>query len=175
MARDLNKVMLTGHLGADPEMRFTPQGSAVTTFRVASNRSWKSGDGVQHDDTEWFRIVAWDKLAEICNEYLKKGTRVYIEGRLQTRSWEDRNTGEKRYMTEVIAQDMIILTPKGDRVPPVEADDLDAQAVGSGVRRAPAPVAPSEAAPNGPARSGAPRVPGRNIPQPVESEDDLPF
>lgn len=85
------------------------------------------------------------------------------------------NTGEKRYMTEVIAQDMIILTPKGDRVPPVEADDLDAQAVGSGVRRAPAPVAPSEAAPNGPARSGAPRVPGRNIPQPVESEDDLPF
>jgi single stranded DNA-binding protein len=115
MARDLNKVMLTGHLGADPEMRFTPQGSAVTTFRVASNRSWKSGDGVQHDDTEWFRIVAWDKLAEICNEYLKKGTRVYIEGRLQTRSWDDRNTGEKRYITEVVAQDMIILTPKGDR------------------------------------------------------------
>jgi single stranded DNA-binding protein len=103
MARDLNKVMLTGHLGADPEMRFTPQGSAVTTFRVASNRSWKSGDGVQHDDTEWFRIVAWDKLAEICNEYLKKGTRVYIEGRLQTRSWaDDRNTGEKRYITEVV-------------------------------------------------------------------------
>lgn len=175
MARDLNKVMLTGHLGADPEMRFTPQGSAVTTFRVASNRSWKSGDGVQHDDTEWFRIVAWDKLAEICNEYLKKGTRVYIEGRLQTRSWEDRNTGEKRYMTEVVAQDMIILTPKGDRVPSVEADDLDVQAVGSAPRRAPMPVAPSEAMSNGPARSGASRVPSRNMPQPVESEDDLPF
>lgn len=175
MARDLNKVMLTGHLGADPEMRFTPQGSAVTTFRVASNRSWKSGDGVQHDDTEWFRIVAWDKLAEICNEYLKKGTRVYIEGRLQTRSWEDRNTGEKRYITEVVAQDMIILTPKGDRVPTVETDDLEAQAVGNVARRAPAPIAPSEAPSNGPVRASAPRAPGRNMPQPVESEDDLPF
>lgn len=175
MARDLNKVMLTGHLGADPEMRFTPQGSPVTTFRVASNRSWKSGDGVQHDDTEWFRIVAWDKLAEICNEYLKKGTRVYIEGRLQTRSWDDRNTGEKRYMTEVVAQDMIILTPKGDRVPSVEASDLDVQAVGSAPRRAPAPGMPAEAVSNGPARTGASRVPSRNMPQPVESEDDLPF
>jgi single-strand DNA-binding protein len=129
MARDLNKVMLTGHLGADPEMRFTPQGSAVTTFRVASNRSWKSGDGVQHDDTEWFRIVAWDKLAEICNEYLKKGTRVYIEGRLQTRSWDDRNTGEKRYITEVVAQDMIILTPKGDRMPAVDTEETDVREV----------------------------------------------
>ncbi len=175
MARDLNKVMLTGHLGADPEMRFTPQGSPVTTFRVASNRSWKSGDGVQHDDTEWFRIVAWDKLAEICNEYLKKGTRVYIEGRLQTRSWDDRNTGEKRYMTEVVAQDMIILTPKGDRVPSVEASDLDVQAVGSAPRRTPAPGVSAEAMSNGPARAGASRVPGRNMPQPVESEDDLPF
>ncbi|MFQ3630609.1 single-stranded DNA-binding protein [Roseiflexus sp.] len=175
MARDLNKVMLTGHLGADPEMRFTPQGSPVTTFRVASNRSWKSGDGVQHDDTEWFRIVAWDKLAEICNEYLKKGTRVYIEGRLQTRSWDDRNTGEKRYTTEVVAQDMIILTPKGDRVPSVEAGDLDVQAVGSAPRRTPAPGMPAEAVSNGPARTGASRVPSRNMPQPVESEDDLPF
>ncbi|MCS6939256.1 MAG: single-stranded DNA-binding protein, partial [Roseiflexus sp.] len=101
--------------------------------------------------------------------------RVYIEGRLQTRSWEDRNTGEKRYMTEVVAQDMIILTPKGDRVPTVEVDDLEAQAVGSVARRAPAPVATSEAPSNGPARAGALRTPGRNMPQPVESEDDLPF
>jgi single-strand DNA-binding protein len=148
MARDLNKVMLTGHLGADPEMRFTPQGTAVTTFRVASNRPWKSGDGVQREETEWFRIVAWDKLAEICNEYLKKGTRVYIEGRLQTRSWEDRNTGEKRYMTEVIAQDMIILTPKGQ-------DEAAADASAS-------PAAPPAASP---AR--------RNAPVPID-DDDLP-
>jgi single-strand DNA-binding protein len=176
MARDLNKVMLTGHLGADPEMRFTPQGSAVTTFRVASNRSWKSGDGVQHDDTEWFRIVAWDKLAEICNEYLKKGTRVYIEGRLQTRSWDDRNTGEKRYITEVVAQDMIILTPKGDRMPAVDTEETDVREVGSAPRRAPAPSAPDMPAPvsNSPARASATRAPARNTPQPIE-EDDIPF
>ncbi len=182
MARDLNKVMLTGHLGADPEMRFTPQGSAVTTFRVASNRSWKSGDGVQHDDTEWFRIVAWDKLAEICNEYLKKGTRVYIEGRLQTRSWDDRNTGEKRYITEVVAQDMIILTPKGDRVPTVDTEEMDVREVGSvresgsPSRRTPAPSAPDMPAPvsNGSARASVTRALARNAPQPVE-EDDIPF
>ena len=182
MARDLNKVMLTGRLGADPEMRFTPQGTAVTTFRVASNRSWKSGDGVQHDDTEWFRIVAWDKLAEICNEYLKKGTRVYIEGRLQTRSWDDRNTGEKRYITVVVAQDMIILTPKGDRVPAVDMEEADVREVGSvreagsASRRAPAPSAPDMPAPvsNGPARASATRAPARNTPQPIE-EDDIPF
>ncbi|NWG22477.1 MAG: single-stranded DNA-binding protein [Chloroflexi bacterium] len=180
MAKDLNKVMLTGHLGADPEMRFTPQGSAVTTFRVASNRSWKSGDGAQHDDTEWFRIVAWEKLAEICNEYLKKGTRVYIEGRLQTRSWDDKNTGEKRYMTEVIAQDMIILSPRGERQAMPENDGADAEEFGAPPRRAPvaAPAGGSAMrapAPNGAARTAGSRAPSRNAPQPIDSEDDLPF
>src|SRR5690242_13739164 len=123
MSKDLNKVMLTGHLGADPEMRYTPQGSAVTTFRVASGRSWKSSDGTQHDDTEWFRVTAWDKLGEICNQYLTKGTRVYVEGRLQTRKWQDRDTGQDRYTTEVVASDMIILSSKQDRsAAPVEND-----------------------------------------------------
>ncbi|MGB9755184.1 single-stranded DNA-binding protein [Roseiflexus castenholzii] len=110
--KDLNKVMIIGHLGADPEMRFTPQGAAVTTFRVATNRPWKQEDGVQRDLTEWFRVVAWDKLATFCNETLRKGSRVYVEGRLQTRSWNDPATGERRFMTEVVAQDVIILTPK---------------------------------------------------------------
>ena len=113
MGKDLNKVMLTGHLGADPEMRYTSQGSAVTTFRVASGRRWKSADGVDHDDTEWFRVVAWDKLGEICNQYLTKGTRVYVEGRLQTRKWQDQ-TGADRYSTEVIANDMIMLDSRRD-------------------------------------------------------------
>ncbi len=108
MAKDLNKVQVTGRLGADPEMRFTPQGHAVTTFRVASNRSWRTAEGEAHEDTEWFRIVAWDKLAEICNEWLTKGSRVYIEGRLQTRQWQDQE-GQARYTSEVIANDMIIL------------------------------------------------------------------
>jgi len=178
MARDLNKVMLTGRLGADPEMRFTPQGSAVTTFRVASNRSWKSDDGIQHDDTEWFRIVAWDKLAEICNDYLEKGTHVYIEGRLQTRSWDDRNTGEKRYITEVVAQEMIILSPKSDRVPAVDMEEADVREVGSvreagsASRRAAAPSALDAPAPaaNGPVRASA-RTPARNTQQSVGAPD----
>ncbi|NTU81855.1 MAG: single-stranded DNA-binding protein, partial [Chloroflexales bacterium] len=116
MAKDLNKVQFTGHLGGDPEMRYTAQGSAVTNFRVASNRSWKDRDGGAHEDTEWFRVVAWDKLGEICNQYLTKGTRVYIEGRLQTRKYTDRD-GQERYLSEVIAQDMIILSSRGERGP----------------------------------------------------------
>lgn len=109
MAKDLNKVMLTGRLGADPEGRYTPQGAAVTTFRVASNRAWTTSEGEKKEDTEWFSVVAWNKLAEICHQYLTKGSRVYIEGRAQTRSWVDDATGQTRYKTEVIASEMIIL------------------------------------------------------------------
>jgi single-strand DNA-binding protein len=115
MNKDLNKVQMTGRLGADPEMRFTPQGHAVTTFRVASNRSWRTPDGESREDTEWFRVVAWNKLAEICNQWLAKGSRVYVEGRMQTRQWQDQE-GQTRYLTEVIANDMIILDGRRDGV-----------------------------------------------------------
>src|SRR5215216_4678272 len=108
MTKDLNKVQMTGRLGADPEMRYTPQGHAVTTFRVASNRSWRGTDGESHEETEWFRVVAWNKLAEICNQWLLKGSRVYVEGRMQTRQWQDQE-GQTRYLSEVIANDIIIL------------------------------------------------------------------
>lgn len=114
MAKDLNKVMIIGRLGKDPEMRYTPNGSAVTNFTVAAGRQWKDPSGEMRDETEWFSIVAWSKLAEICNEYLSKGSRVYIEGRLQTRSWDDNQTGEKKYRTEVVANDMIILDSRTD-------------------------------------------------------------
>ncbi len=97
MAKDLNRVQLTGHLGADPEMRYTAQGSAVTTFRVASNRTWRDKDGNPHEETEWFRIVAWDKLAELCNQYLAKGSRVYVEGRIQTRKYPDSQVDRPRW------------------------------------------------------------------------------
>ncbi|MBC8162339.1 MAG: single-stranded DNA-binding protein [Roseiflexaceae bacterium] len=107
MAKDVNKVHVTGRLGADPELRQTPQGHAVALFRLASNRMWRSSDGRSHEDTEWFRIVAWNRLAEVCEKSLAKGTRVYIEGRLQTRQW--REHGQERWLTEVIANDMIIL------------------------------------------------------------------
>ncbi len=187
MAKDLNKVQLTGYLGADPEMRYTAQGSAVTTFRVASGRTWKDKEGNQHDDTEWFRIVAWDKLGEICNQYLTKGTRVYVEGRLQTRKWTDRE-GQDRYTSEVIAQDMIILSSRGERGPVPEAEESleepdEAPAAPSGpARRAPASPPPASgrtpAAPPASSRAQS-RAPSRNVPQPIDnpidSDDDIPF
>src|SRR5262245_37353984 len=111
MAKDLNKVQLTGRLGADPELRYTVHGSAVATFRVASNRSWRSAAGEEHEDTEWFRVVAWNRLAEVCKTYLSKASRVYIEGRLQTRQWTDQS-GQTRSVTEVIASDMLLLDSK---------------------------------------------------------------
>ncbi|KAA3647937.1 MAG: single-stranded DNA-binding protein [Chloroflexi bacterium] len=111
MARGLNKVMVIGHLGRDPEMRYTPSGRPVTTFSVATSRSWTTSDGDRRSETEWFNIVAWGSLAEICKQYLNKGKQVYVEGRLQTRRWEDEE-GNKRSTVEVVAREMIML---GDR------------------------------------------------------------
>ncbi len=108
MNRGLNKVMIIGELGRDPEMRYTPSGRPVTTFNIASTRSWNSADGERHSETEWFNIVAWGSLAEICKQHLFKDQQVYIEGRLQTRTWEDAN-GIKRSSTEIVAQEMIVL------------------------------------------------------------------
>src|SRR5210317_1214446 len=108
MSRGLNKVMIIGHLGRDPEMRYTPSGRPVTTFSVATSRSWNTAKGERREETEWFNIVAWSSLAEICNKYLKKGQQVYIEGRLQTRRWQD-DEGINHSSVEVIAQEMIML------------------------------------------------------------------
>ncbi len=115
MTKDLNKVMIIGRLGTDPEMRYTPGGNPVTTFRVAAGRQWKDSQGEMHDETEWFNVVAWNKLAEICNNQLAKGVRVYLEGRLQTRSWEDQQSGQTRYKTEVVVNDMIMLDTREQR------------------------------------------------------------
>ena len=109
MAKDLNKVMLIGRLGADPDLRYTPQGTPITTFRIAVSRQWRDSDGNAHEETDWFTVVAWNRLAEICGQYLHRASRVYIEGRLQNRSWDDQQSGEKRYRTEVVASDMIVL------------------------------------------------------------------
>ncbi len=113
MAGGLNKVMIIGNLGRDPEMRFLPSGGAVTSFSVAVTRSWKSQDGNNQEETEWFNVEAFSRLAEIANEYLSKGKKVYVEGRLRTRSWDDKNTGEKRYRTEVVANDIQFIEPRG--------------------------------------------------------------
>jgi single-strand DNA-binding protein len=111
MSRGLNKLMIIGHLGRDPEMRYTPSGRPVTTFSVATSRSWHSADGERHEETEWFNVVAWGSLAEICNQHLHKGQQVYVEGRLQTRRWEDTD-GNKHYTTELVAKEMIMLGDK---------------------------------------------------------------
>lgn len=113
MTRGLNKVLLIGRLGRDPEMRYTPSGKPVTTFSIATSRSWNTSDGDKHSETEWFNIVAWGSLAEICKQFLTKNRLVYIEGRLQTRHWED-NDGNKRTSTEIVANEMIMLDEKKD-------------------------------------------------------------
>jgi len=108
----VNKVILVGNLGADPELRYTQSGTAVATLSVATNRRWKDKDGNQQDETEWHRVIVWAQTAEGCGNYLSKGMKVYVEGRLQTRKWQDQS-GNDRYTTEIIAQTIQNLTPKG--------------------------------------------------------------
>ena len=108
MAGGLNKAILIGNLGKDPEVRYTPSGLGVANFNIATSESWTNKEGAKETRTEWHRIVAFGKLAEICGEYLSKGKQVYIEGRIQTRDWEDQN-GVKRYTTEIVASQMLML------------------------------------------------------------------
>jgi single-strand DNA-binding protein len=125
--KSLNKVTLIGNLGRDPELSYTASGVAVAKFSIATNERWKDQEGNVQERTEWHNIVAWRKLAEICGQYLKKGSKVYLEGKLQTRSWDDKNSGVKRYTTEIIADDLIMLDGKGsasseDSAPAVAAE-----------------------------------------------------
>ena len=119
MAKSLNKVIIIGNLGRDPEMRYMPSGRPVTSFSVATSRSWTNADSERREETEWFNIVAWGNLAEICKQHLCKGQQVYIEGRLQTRSWED-NDGKKRFRTELVANEMILLGHRRSALETVE-------------------------------------------------------
>jgi single-strand DNA-binding protein len=164
----LNKAMIIGNLGRDPEMRYTPSGQAVTQFTVAVNRNYKDHDGNWQEETEWFRVVAWGPLAERTAEYLRKGRKVYVEGRLQTRQWEGQD-GQKRYTTELIAQTVTPLDPR----PRGEEGAGGDQAGFPGGEPGGAPSRPTGA----PARSG-----GRSSgpPEPVDrlddqDLDDLPF
>ena len=122
----VNKVVLVGHLGADPESRFTPSGVAVTTFNMATNESWKNKEGEYEDRTEWHRIVLYGKAAETARKYMKRGQLTYVEGRIRTRSWEDKE-GMTRYTTEVLGDRFTMLGRKGENqsVAPVEASGDD--------------------------------------------------
>ena len=127
----LNRVMLIGNVGTDPEMRFTPSGSPVTSFRIATNRVFTTSDGERKQETEWFTVVAWRKLAESCNQFLTKGQRVYVEGSLRTRMWEGQD-GQKRSRVEVIANRVLFLDkqpvavlPSEDGAPEVPEDVIE--------------------------------------------------
>ncbi|CAN5161421.1 hypothetical protein BH09PAT1_BH09PAT1_6420 [soil metagenome] len=112
MARSLNRVQLIGNLTRDPELRYTPQGTAVCTIGLATNRSWTTDSGEKHEESEFHRIIAWNKLAELCSQFLVKGRKIYVEGRLSTRSWTGQD-GAQKSVTEVVIDDMIILDSKG--------------------------------------------------------------
>ncbi len=120
MARSLNKVMLIGNLGKDPELKYTPSGVAVATFSIATTDTWKDQEGNQQERTEWHNIVVWRKLAEIAGEYLKKGKKIYLEGRIQTRNYE--KDGIKRYITEIVADSFIMLDSAGAKANGGSAD-----------------------------------------------------
>jgi single-strand DNA-binding protein len=107
--------MIIGNLGRDPEMKFTPSGQTVTNFSVAVSRSWKNAEGQPQEETEWFNVDAWGKLAEITNEYLSKGKKVYVEGRLRTHSWDDPTTGEKKSRVNVVASDVQFIEPRSSQ------------------------------------------------------------
>ncbi len=146
-SRGVNKVILIGNLGADPEVRYTPDGAPVANFNLATSESWNDrSSGEKQERTEWHRLVVWRKLAEIAGQYLKKGSKIYIEGKLQTRSWEDQS-GQKRYTTEVVVNELQMLDSRGE-------------GGGGGISRDPGPAAQAE--------SGPP-------PAAAAEEDDLPF
>jgi single-strand DNA-binding protein len=159
--RSVNKAILIGNLGRDPELRHTASGKAVATFTIATNRTWTAPDGNTQEETEWHNIVAWDRLAEICQQYLQKGRKVYIEGRIQTRSWDDKQSGQKRYMTEIVANQMII---------------LDAPGRGEGPPRESARRGRPVTREAGGHEAGRERVPEPEFPEgDYSADDDLPF
>ena len=114
MPKSVNKVILLGNLGRDPEVKFTPQGTPVAKFSIATSERYKDKEGNWQERTEWHNIVLWQRLAEIAGEYLKKGSKVYIEGRLRTDSWDDRESGQKKYRTEIVGSDLVLLSGRSE-------------------------------------------------------------
>ena len=140
MAKSVNKVILIGNLGKDPEVKYTPSGVPVAKFSIATNESYKDKGGEWQERTEWHNVVAWQRLAEIVGEYLKKGSKVYVEGRLQTSSWEDKQSGEKKYRTEIIAQTMVLLGGRSGEASEGESRSRGAAANAAVDQRPPQPA-----------------------------------
>ncbi|QDQ27590.1 single-stranded DNA-binding protein [Chitinimonas arctica] len=171
----LNKVLLIGNLGRDPEMRYMPDGTAICNFSIATTESWKDkNSGQKNEKTEWHNIVMYRRLAEIAGQYLKKGSQVYIEGRLQTRKWQDKTTGQDRYTTEILADEMKMLGGRSgggtgggteyDQTPPSYNESAPSRAPASGGYQGDAPAA------------GGQSRPAPQKPQSFDDfEDDIPF
>jgi len=160
MARGVNKVILVGNLGKDPEVRYSPSGGGVANITIATTESWKDKtSGEKVEKTEWHRVVFFGRLAEIAGEYLKKGSQVYIEGRLQTRKWQDKE-GKDRYTTEIVANEMQMLGSREGRGAPSEFDQSSDEGQSRGSSRAPATAASGGGKPNSP---------------PSDFDDDIPF
>ncbi|MGI9275323.1 MAG: single-stranded DNA-binding protein [Endozoicomonas sp.] len=192
MARGVNKVILIGNLGQDPEVRFTQNGSAVATLNVATSDSWTDKNtGQRQDRTEWHRVVIFNKLAEICQQYLRKGSKVYLEGRLQTRKWQDQQ-GQDRYTTEIVANDMQMLDGRQDGAGTGAPMGGGYQQQAPASQQAPQQQAPQQSAPQqyggGASQQQAPRqAPAQQqpqqqaqaAPQPAAAfddfDDDIPF
>ena len=113
MARGLNRALLIGNLGGDPEIKYAPSGTAIATFNLATNKNRKNQSGEWEESTEWHKIVMFGRQAETCKDYLRKGSKIYLEGRIQTRSWDDKQSGQKRYMTEIVGSNMLMLDSRG--------------------------------------------------------------
>lgn len=162
MAGSVNKVILIGNLGADPEVRYTEGGQCVANVRIATNRAYNNREGNRVEETEWHRVVMWGKLGEIVEKWLKKGSTIYVEGRLRTRQWTDQN-GMERYTTEVVAENMTMLGGRTDNAP-MEQPAAAPQANPFAGQPSDHNPAPQQAAPTQPAAPSAP-----------DPSDDLPF
>jgi single-strand DNA-binding protein len=129
MPKSLNKVILVGNVGKDPEVKYSTSGTPIANFSLATNERFKDRSGEWQDRTEWHNIVAWQRLAEIVGEYVAKGSKLYVEGKIQTSSWEDRQSGERKYRTEIVARDLLLLSPRenggGDQQSPTSNDNED--------------------------------------------------
>ncbi|CAM3373243.1 single-stranded DNA-binding protein [Rhodothermus bifroesti] len=161
MARSINKVILVGNLGQDPEVRYTPSGTAVCNMRLATNEAYRDPEGNLVERTEWHNLVAWGRLAEICSQYLRKGSKIYVEGSLQTRSWEDRE-GNTRYTTEIKIREMVMLDGRGEAIP-----DVDVATEG--------PIGKAEAKASARPATSTARRQQRPEPEPEAFEDDYTF
>lgn len=172
MARGINKVILIGNLGQDPETRYMPSGGAVTNLTIATSETWKDKQtGQPQERTEWHRVVFFNRLAEIAGEYLKKGSKVYVEGALRTRKWQDKSTGADRYTTEIVANEMQMLDSRGGG---------EGMGGGQGYAQQGAPAAQPQRAQQAPAQASAQpaaqSTPAQNAPAGFDNfDDDIPF